>query len=639
MEGCKNKVGEKAAEIEEQTIQDYSHIVFMKRHFIFTFIIFLLAVSNSSSQRNYSLYFNGNHRGSIIIVPFYSLQNSYMETRALTFEAWVKPMRVDTGANIVNKAIGACKDNWVLGDEGKLSLLFGTSNNCSGGFFASRKGGLTYGVWQHIAGVWDGDTLRTFVNGLQIATTFYNGIPVANDIDMSVGANNHWNGDYVGFRGFIDEVRYSNCARYKNSFTPEKYLEADSNTVFLYHFDEGIGKTVHDASFNSITAQGKEIRWSTDTPDNHYGEYAPNKHTALLLHLNETNGLISHDASKGQNDGRTVRNLVTHGRFVRAKKVVVAEDRVVVKQNPLLDFTKFNEFTTECWLLIASMPKDTTVVLMKKDGEWSLLLLSSGKVQFQIQAGGQEHNRISEVETPRPLTLNKWIHLAAGWRGTSQNQILHVDGNLVSSISNAVRSIVRNQSPLYIGDVGIETHAAFSIDEIRISDAALASSAFNLPIPPVEIKAEWRGKTVQIQWEHFLNGIGTSHYNVYRGTDSISFVYLGSTTAAIFYDSSVAERTSCYYQISEVDSTNFESIRLHFAKATTGRFGTNINEAIIIGIGTTVLLLFVGYLVLKRKQTSQSVDKLTPAIPLERKTENTVSLISLLGGFHVTDSS
>ena len=54
------------------------------------------------------------------------------------------------------------------------------------------------------------------------------------------------------FRGIIDEVRVSTVARYKEDFVPQKRFEADAHTQALYHFDEGEGNTLHDASGNEL---------------------------------------------------------------------------------------------------------------------------------------------------------------------------------------------------------------------------------------------------------------------------------------------------------------------------------------------------------------------------------------------------
>lgn len=52
------------------------------------------------------------------------------------------------------------------------------------------------------------------------------------------------------FHGQITEVRLSQAARYTQDFKPEMVLANEPDTIALYHFDEGSGTILHDASGN-----------------------------------------------------------------------------------------------------------------------------------------------------------------------------------------------------------------------------------------------------------------------------------------------------------------------------------------------------------------------------------------------------
>lgn len=232
-------------------------------------------MSAPSTKHSSSVYFNGERPGSIIRIPFNASQNSYLVTRALTFEAWIKPLRSDVGGAILNKAVGMCKDDWVLGQTASLGLSFHLANSCTGNNrILERANVLTPGQWQHVAGVWDGDSLRLFFNGRQILRSRYSGIPSANSIDMSIGANNHWNGDHLSYRGFIDEVRFSNVARYDRDFIPALRFVSDEHTVLLFHCDEGSGTILYDSSSAHLRAYGESIAWGEDVAGAAPEEYA-----------------------------------------------------------------------------------------------------------------------------------------------------------------------------------------------------------------------------------------------------------------------------------------------------------------------------------------------------------------------------
>jgi glucose/arabinose dehydrogenase len=67
---------------------------------------------------------------------------------------------------------------------------------------------------------------------------------------LVLGAEKHDAGpEYPSYDGFLDEMRISSVLRYEGSFTPPSSpFDADSDTVGLYHFNEGFGNTISDDS-------------------------------------------------------------------------------------------------------------------------------------------------------------------------------------------------------------------------------------------------------------------------------------------------------------------------------------------------------------------------------------------------------
>ena len=106
-----------------------------------------------------------------------------------------------------------------------------------------------------------------------------NGGPCVNsDPFLVIGAEKHDAGpSFPSFAGWIDELRFSNALRYGSSFTPETSpFTTDASTVALYHFDEGAGDDVLDAS-GAADGPSHGVRrfggspipgpvWSPDTP-------------------------------------------------------------------------------------------------------------------------------------------------------------------------------------------------------------------------------------------------------------------------------------------------------------------------------------------------------------------------------------
>lgn len=105
-------------------------------------------------------------------------------------------------------------------------------------------------------------------------------LPCLNDPHLVIGAEKHDAGpQYPSFSGWITEVRLSSILRYPDAgfARPTQRFAPDANTVALYHFGEGAGNIVNDASnapggpsigvrnFGGLPA-GPE--WTTDTPFN-----------------------------------------------------------------------------------------------------------------------------------------------------------------------------------------------------------------------------------------------------------------------------------------------------------------------------------------------------------------------------------
>jgi hypothetical protein len=91
-----------------------------------------------------------------------------------------------------------------------------------------------------------------FVNGVQSGVTFADN---TNYLAGScwIGANDFQQTGSFPIRGFLDEVRFSNIARYTGNYTPatEPFVP-DSNTRLLLHFDGTNGSTVFTDSSNTI---------------------------------------------------------------------------------------------------------------------------------------------------------------------------------------------------------------------------------------------------------------------------------------------------------------------------------------------------------------------------------------------------
>jgi hypothetical protein len=109
--------------------------------------------------------------------------------------------------------------------------------------------------WAHVAVTMDLDNERLYLH--------YNGNTVAN-ATYAVSNHTFTSNVQIGttFKGYIDEVRVSDVARYKANFTPPAFRHRpDNETALLIHFDEKDGAKVA----KDVHAEPNEYTFSRDT--------------------------------------------------------------------------------------------------------------------------------------------------------------------------------------------------------------------------------------------------------------------------------------------------------------------------------------------------------------------------------------
>lgn len=110
----------------------------------------------------------------------------------------------------------------------------------------------------HIAAVLADKKLRLFINGKLNAETILKTDPPANTAQTkyAIGYGKS------SFHGVLSEIRVSSVARYNNDFTPAARHEPDTDTMALYHCDEGEGDVLTDSSGHERHGTIKGATWS-----------------------------------------------------------------------------------------------------------------------------------------------------------------------------------------------------------------------------------------------------------------------------------------------------------------------------------------------------------------------------------------
>jgi hypothetical protein len=123
----------------------------------------------------------------------------------------------------------------------------------------------------HLAGTFDGKTLKLFVDGKLMKTTQLNGKFTGSGFPMTIGASPSPRelGIDFPFAGVIDQVRISKTVRYAKEFKVPTEFEADASTLVLYRFDEGKGTILSDSSGNKHHGEIRGAKWVGDSAIRH----------------------------------------------------------------------------------------------------------------------------------------------------------------------------------------------------------------------------------------------------------------------------------------------------------------------------------------------------------------------------------
>ncbi|MBI4973164.1 Ig-like domain-containing protein, partial [Candidatus Roizmanbacteria bacterium] len=132
---------------------------------------------------------------------------------AFTIDAWVNPdsTQVDW-ARIMDKRNNSGSPGWVdysllYNNQGKVYCVVENATQ----EFNTVPQSVPANIWSHLACVYDGSTLKFYVNGSALASTSANGAVKSSAGNFAIGADGTGTSSF--FRGSIDEARVSQVAR------------------------------------------------------------------------------------------------------------------------------------------------------------------------------------------------------------------------------------------------------------------------------------------------------------------------------------------------------------------------------------------------------------------------------------------
>jgi len=130
----------------------------------------------------------------------------------------------------------------------------------------SSSSSIVTNRWTHLALVYDGSSLRLYVDGKLSANSSTRGVHKPGTMPFVIGATPDGmlsSGIDVEdfFAGDIKGVRISNTARYMQDFRPPETLRADSSAKLLFDFREGRGTTLNTPGKSNTSGAIKNAEW------------------------------------------------------------------------------------------------------------------------------------------------------------------------------------------------------------------------------------------------------------------------------------------------------------------------------------------------------------------------------------------
>lgn len=398
--------------------------------------------SEITVQKYYSAYFDGT--GDSITTANSASAFSF-GTGDWTIEFWIN--------SSVTARVDPFSWNYAYSSSGWAAALFNTSGGTGGvsgsitwyenasPVITADSTGWNDGTWKHFAVTRSGNSVRMFLNGSQIGSTYTTSFTYgAANSGMILGASTFGS----NITGYISNFRaVKGTALYTSSFTPSTTpLTAIANTVLLTCQDN----TLKDNSTNALalTAAG-DVKPLPVSP------FTPTTPTTSSYSPSVFGGSIYFD---GNGDHLTVANTTV--------------------------FALPSDYTIECWVYMTTV--QTCVFAGNIDssgyGDWAFFYNASSGIRF-LTGNGQ--TVLTGAYTFIPYT---WTHVAVSRSGTSVK--IFANGTLLSTTTDSNTNPFAGSMQIGRANDGALRLAGY-LSDLRITKAALYTSNFypgSTPLTP-----------------------------------------------------------------------------------------------------------------------------------------------------------
>lgn len=349
------------------------------------------------SQTGWGNYFNGS---SYLQLASNSVLN--MNTYC-AFELWVNYSSLGTSTLIAGRDASYFLGYNFTAIGGAANKFVFTINNGSSWQAVSSSTTPVVGVWYHVLGVKDNNTLRIYINGIQENTAVFSGSPVTGATVFGIASNQNTQ----NMAGYVSNVRLVLGA--SSSIFPYSGLTTGSNiTVPVSPLTNVSGTALLTCQSNRFVDNSSSPLTITANGSPSVVAFSPFAPTAAY-----TTAAVG---GSGYFDG--------------------SGDYLTATNNAAYDFGTGN-FTVETWAYITSYTGGSTDIIISNyqnsTNGWTLGIYNgTGKFYFAI-AGDS-----GQIDDTAALPLNQWVHLVAVRSSTTMS--LFVNGTRAATTTNSTNN-------------------------------------------------------------------------------------------------------------------------------------------------------------------------------------------------------
>ncbi|MBE0639477.1 MAG: hypothetical protein IH598_13250, partial [Bacteroidales bacterium] len=401
-------------------------------------------------------------------------------TSNLTLEAWIKPTAFGVLRQILHKGGGSNPDRegFQLRIDGGASAAIVIANGST--FDAAN---ITFSIndlnkWMHIAGVYDGTTIKIYRNGILAESKSTTQTLTHNTQPLLIGKRS----DGFNFEGSIDEVCIWNTARTATEIQNNMNVQlAGNETGLVGYWDmnrigQGAGLTVENKATGTGAVLNGTTQGTATTPvfSNEFNIPVLIAYYPLNGNAADSSGNNLHGTIIGSVPGATDRNGNANGAVSFNGNTA---NRIEVDDNILLHTSSI---TIAAWVKLNSLGGIKTFVDKPMGNNvsdsWHLGTENSNFSCWHMN-DPVNFNPYSQVTSP--ASTGQWHYVVNTFDNNSKQHKLYIDG-VLKTTNTFNSSIGYDNSKLYIGAAiesgGLNFPMDGLIDEVKIYDKALTAA-------------------------------------------------------------------------------------------------------------------------------------------------------------------